>query len=389
MNTQHKPLQYRPIGSTGMSASIIGLGTEHLDNKPFATADEVIGAALDQGINMMDLFMPGETVRTNIGKALAGKRDKVLIQGHIGSTDINEQYDRSRDLNVCRKYFENLLRCLHTDYIDFGMLFFIDSEEDFTQTFEGDLLKYAQEMKKQGTIRAIGASSHNPIMARRAVETGALDLLMFSINPAFDMAPSGVNVLDQLGQENSFGYEKNLDPDRAALYRICEQRGVAITVMKTLGAGKLLSPEHSPFEQPLTVGQCIHYALTRPAVVSTLIGCSSAAQVHEALGYLDLDEAERDYSTIVKPYQGSFKGNCVYCNHCLPCPQGINIADVNKFLDIAVLNEKAIPPSIVQHYKALNAHGGDCIACGSCEKRCPFGVPVIKNMEKAARVFGG
>ncbi|GHV24979.1 (4Fe-4S)-binding protein [Spirochaetia bacterium] len=396
MTTQHNQRTFgsiprRPIGTTGMSAGIIGLGTEHLDNKPFSTVDEVIGTALDQGINMMDLFMPGETVRTNIGKALAGKRDKVLIQGHIGSTDINEQYDRSRDLMVCKKYFENLLRCLHTDYIDFGMLFFIDSEEDFKQTFEGDLLKYAQDLKKAGTIRAIGASSHNPVIARRAVETGALDLLMFSINPAFDMAPRGINVLDHL--QNNFDYEKSLDPDRAALYRLCEQRGVGITVMKTLGAGKLLSKEHTPFSQPLTVGQCIHYALTRPAVVSTLIGCSSGAQVHEALGYLDMDDTERDYSSIVEQYQGNFKGACVYCNHCLPCPQEINIADVNKYLDIAVLDEsdfspQAIPPSVVQHYKALGAHGSDCIACASCEERCPFSVPVIKNMERAAALFG-
>jgi predicted aldo/keto reductase-like oxidoreductase len=384
-------MQYRPIGNTGMSASIIGLGTEYLDNKPLSTVDEVIGTALDQGITMMDLFMPGETVRTNIGKALAGKRDKVHIQGHIGSTDINEQYDVSRDPATCKKYFENLLHCLHTDYIDCGMLFFIDSEKAFTKVFEGEILKYAQDLKKAGTIRAIGASSHNPIIARKAVETGALDLLMFSINPAFDMAPRGVNVLDHI--DDNFDYTKNLDPDRAALYRVCEQRGVAITVMKTLGAGKLLSKEHTPFSGPLTVGQCIHYALTRPAVVSTLIGCASASQVHEALGYLDMDDTERDYSSIVGQYQGSFKGNCVYCNHCRPCPREINIADVNKYLDIAALNEsdfspQAIPPSVAQHYKALNAHGSDCIACGSCEERCPFSVPVIKNMEREARLFG-
>jgi predicted aldo/keto reductase-like oxidoreductase len=81
--------------------------------------------------------------------------------------------------------------------------------------------------------------------------------------------------------------------------------------MKTLGAGKLLSTEHTPFSQPMTVGQCIHYALTRPAVVSTLIGCASGAQVHEAVHYLDIDDTERDYSAIVKDYQGTFKGNCV------------------------------------------------------------------------------
>ena len=75
-----------------------------------------------------------------------------------------------------------------------------------------------------------------------------------------------------------------MDPDRTYLYRLCESRGIAITTMKTLGAGKLLTPEFSPFEKPLTVGQCIHYALTRPAVVSTLIGCSTREQVLEAAG---------------------------------------------------------------------------------------------------------
>jgi predicted aldo/keto reductase-like oxidoreductase len=380
-------MQYRRIGNTSMSASIIGLGMEHLDNKPYSTVEEVINASLDQGINMLDLFMPGEPVRTNIGKALGKNRDKVLIQGHIGSTDINEQYDRSRDIGTCKKYFENLLRCLKTDYIDFGMMFFIDSEDDFKKMFEGDIRRYAEDLKKQGTIRSIGASSHNPLMARRVVESGIVDLLLFSINPAFDMAPQGTNVLDYL-DKNTFDFTKNIDPERIALYRLCEQRGVSITVMKTLGAGKLISKEHTPFSRPLTVGQCIHYALTRPAVVSTLIGCSSKQQVLEAVHYLDLTDEEREYSDVVKQYQGNYRGNCVYCNHCLPCPSEINIAEVNKYTDIAALDEKAIPPSIIQHYKSLSKHGSDCIACGSCEGRCPFSVPVVKNMQRAASLFG-
>jgi predicted aldo/keto reductase-like oxidoreductase len=377
---------YRTIGKTGMSASIIGLGMEYLDNEPYETAESVINTALDQGINIMDLFMPGEKVRQNIGRVLAGKRDKVLIQGHIGSTDINEQYDKSRDLKTIKKYFENLLRCLNTDYIDFGMLFFIDSEKDFTDVFEGDSLPYALELKKQGKIRALGASSHNPVIARKVVETGLIDLLMFSINPAFDMAAADTYVLDYL--EGKVDIEKRLDPDRAALYRLCEQRGTAITVMKTLGAGKLISAEHTPFSKPLSVTQCIHYALTRPAVVSALVGCATAQQVVEAVGYLDADEEERDYSAVIKDFQGSMKGSCVYCNNCLPCPAQIDIACVNKYLDIALLDEMNIPPSVAGHYRSLEHSASECTACGSCEERCPFSVQVIQNMKKAAALFG-
>ncbi|MDR2759541.1 MAG: aldo/keto reductase [Spirochaetaceae bacterium] len=380
---------YRTIGKTGISAGVIGLGGGYLDDKPYAEVEGIIGAALDQGINLLDVFMPGKAVRNHIGRAIRGKRDKVLIQGHIGSTDIHEQNDVSRDLETCKKYFESLLVDLNTDYIDFGMFFFVDTPKDFSDVFESGLLTYAQDLKKKGIIRAIGASCHNSVTARRIVETGVVDLIMFSVNPAFDMTPAESDIyelLDEVKLKQNFKLQ--IEPTRAALYRLCEQREVGITVMKTLCAGKLLSKDLTPFSRPMTIAQCIHYALTRPGVVSTLIGCKSPQEVLEAVGYLDKTEAERDYSTIIENYQGDFRGNCMYCNHCLPCPSFIDVAAVTKFLDIAALNQKRIPPTVVQHYQALDKHGSDCISCGNCEKRCPFSVPVIQNMKRAVDFFG-
>ena len=381
---------YRPLGNTGMSAGIIGLGLEFLDNKPYETVDSVISAAMERGINMMDLFMPGEEVRQNVGRALAGRRDKVIIQGHICSTDIKKQYDISRDLKTIKKYFENLLRCLNTDYIDFGMLFFVDSEKDFRDVFEGDALAYAIELKQKGYIRAIGASSHNPVTARKMVETGVIELLMFNINPAFDMASVDIDVHDYVGSAGKkfIDYEKSLDPDRAALYRLCAQRGVPITVMKALAGGKLLSPQLSPFAKPLTVTQCIHYALTRPAVASVLPGCFTKEHVLETVHYLKASEEERNYTDVIKEYQGSMKGSCMYCSHCLPCPSEIDVAGITRYLDIAALDENNIPPQVSRDYLALKHRASECITCGNCEKRCPFSVPIVQNMKKAAAMFG-
>ena len=378
---------YRDIGKTGMSAGIIGLGTEHLDFKPYADVQETIFAAMDHGINMMDLFMPGEEVRKNIGRAIAGKRDKWLIQGHICSTDINRQYDISRDLKTSQKYFENLLKYLNTDYIDFGMLFYIDTEEDYKAVFETEIFDYARSLKEKGVVRALGASSHNPVTARKVVESGVIDLLMFSINPAFDMMPAGM-IVDDMLEDGAISKASGIEPSRAQLYRACERENVSITVMKTLGAGKLLTREFSPFAQPLSVGQCIHYALSMPAVKSVLLGCKSAKEIEDAVNYLNLSAEEKDYSGIISSAPENFAGQCVYCNHCLPCPSDINIASVNKYLDIALLDEANVPADIKQHYGALEAHGSDCIQCGSCEARCPFGVSVINNMERAATVFG-
>ena len=50
--------------------------------------------------------------------------------------------------------------------------------------------------------------------------------------------------------------------------------------------------------------------------------------------------------------------------------------------------QDAVPETAREHYASLTARGGDCIACGACEKRCPFGVSVIKNMSEAKKIFG-
>lgn len=380
-------MDYRKIGKTEMSASVIGLGAEHLDGKSYDVVEETIHAALDCGINIMDVFMPGDEVRRNIGKALGNRRKEMIIQGHIGSVDLSQQYDISRDLPTCKRYFEKLLEHLGTDYIDVGMLFFLDSDEAVEQIHSNGIVDYALELKEKGIIRSIGTSSHNPQVARKVLETGLVDLIMFSINPAFDMTPAETDVLETFEHLAEQKYV-TIDPVRAALYKYCEQNEIAITVMKTLGGGRLLSAEHSPFKKAMTVTQCIHYALTRPGVVSTMIGCQSAKQVEEAVGYLQTSDEQRDYMDIISGYQGELSGQCVYCNHCQPCPVDIDIAMVNKYLDIATLDTARIPPSIRQHYRSLSASGADCIACGSCEEKCPFSVPIIGNMERAADLFG-
>lgn len=378
---------YRTIGTTGMSASIIGLGAEHLDNRPYEQCEEVIDAALECDINIIDVFMPGAPVRENISRALKGRRDKVLLQGHIGSVDIREQYDRTRDVTICRKYFENLLRAFRTDYIDLGMMFFIDTEEDFKGVFETEYISYVQKLKQEGKIRAIGASSHNPEMAARVVETGTIELLMFSINIAFDMLPADVYIPSVMDEKIDSSQFKGIEPRRARLYELCASKNIAITTMKTLGAGKLLSPDFSPFDRPLTVAQCIHYALTRPAVVSTLIGCRNRGEVLEAVNYLNLTDEQRDYSEAVKTFKTTLNAKCVYCNHCLPCPSQIDIAAVTKLLDIAALDENNVPAEIREQYNTVTHKASECIACGNCEARCPFDVKVIGNMNRAVRLF--
>jgi len=267
-------------------------------------------------------------------------------------------------------------------------MYFIDSEEDYKGVFETGFVEYVQKLKQQGDIWHIGFSSHNPKTAIKVIETGVPEMLMFSINPAFDMLPSDEYVFDYYEGDLGKDLFRGIDPQRAALYTICEQKQIGITVMKAMGSGKLLSAEHTPFEKPMTIGQCINYALTRPGVCSVLPGCKSVIEMNQALEYLRLSDAEKDYAEIIATKRNDFKGACVYCCHCQPCPVNIDVATVTKYLDIAKLDLNAIPPSVKSHYRSLTSRGGDCIACGHCEKRCPFDVPVIKTLVEAERVLG-
>jgi len=376
-------MEYRELGKTGKKVSIIGHGCEFLDKKPYPQVKETIDAALEHGVNIFDVFMPGEEIRTDIAKALGSRRKDVMIQGHIGASDINKQYDISRDMPTVKKYFEDLLRIF--GYIDFGMLFFIDSEEDYKSVFETEFITYAERLKKNGDIHHIGFSSHNPVRAKMAIETGVPEMMMFSINPAFDMLPFEHYVFDH--SDKNFGSDmfRGLDPQRAELYKLCDQRGIGITVMKALGAGKLLSAEHTPYTRPLSVSQCIHYGLSRPAVASVMPGCKTVDEMNSVMAYLTASEAEKDYSDIISGMRNDFKGDCVYCSHCQPCPVGIDLAAVNKYLDIAKLDTANIPDTIRSHYAALDV--AECTECGHCEERCPFDVPVIANVKEAARLL--
>lgn len=381
-------MMYRALGKTGIEVSEVALGCEHLEGKDYETVKAILDRALSGGINLLDVFMSEPNVRTNIGRALAGRREAAVIQGHIGASWQDGQYCRTRDIALCKAAFADLLERLQTDYIDVGMLHFIDTQEDYAAAKESGVIAWAQELKARGVIKVVGMSSHNPQIAQQAVDDGIIEVLMFSLNPAYDMLPEEAT-LDELFEEKSYQNAAlaGINEVRARLYATCEAAGVGITVMKGLGAGALLKSETSPFGA-LSVTQCVHYALSRPAVASILVGCKTPDEVDTALRYEGASLEERDYSVVLSEApRYSMKGRCMYCNHCLPCPSRIDIAAVNKYLDLAQLSQSP-PPTVGEHYKALHAHAGDCIACGSCEERCPFGVPVIERMQAAKERFG-
>ena len=373
----------RRLGKTELMVSEIGFGGEWLERHPEEESVELVRYAGTRGINIIDCWMPDHKSRDIIGKAISGQRERWYIQGHIGSTLKDGQYYKTRDMFYVKPSFEDLLERLGTDYIDLGMIHFLDSGKEWEMIQHSDYLEYILELKAKGTIRHIGISSHNPKVALKAAKTEYIEMILFSINPAFDMLPSSEDI-NSLFMESFDPALKGIDPDRAELYNTCELNDVGITVMKGFAGGRLFDDKRSPFGAALTPVQCIHYALTRPAVASILCGFDTKEQVDQALKYETATDDEKDYASVIAsaPFH-SYHGQCTYCGHCKPCPVGIDIAMVNKYYDLAV-TQPEVPQSIRSHYDELEHKASECIECRDCESRCPFEVEVAERMKKAA-----
>lgn len=381
-------MQYRRLGKTNLMVSEIGFGAEWLERHNYEECKAAIDRADELGINILDCWMSEPNVRTNIGKALAGRRERWFIQGHIGSTWQGGQYVRTRDVDKCKAAFEDLLERLNTGWVDLGMIHFVDQESDWEEVINGPYLQYVKELKESGKIRHIGMSTHNPEMAKKAVESGIVEMILFSVNPAFDLLPPTDNIDNYFAEEYQDGLN-GIDPARAELYKLCEQKDVGITVMKGYAGGRLFDAERSPFGVALTPVQCIHYCLTRPAVASVMVGYDTPEHVEQAVAYESASAEEKDYASILAkaPRHTFGQGECTYCGHCKPCPAEIDIAMVNKYYDLATMQPE-VPATVKEHYFALERCADACIGCRSCESRCPFGVKIAERMKRAAELFG-
>lgn len=381
-------MNYRELGSTGLMVSEIGMGCEGFVEHEGAFTEDLVDLAYKAGVNYVDLYISSPEVRSRLGKALKGRREAFILQAHLCTIWKDGQYQRTRNISQVKDSFQDLLKRLDTDYIDVGMIHYVDSLEDWKTVYEGPVMEYARELKAQGVIRHIGLSSHNPAAAMAAVESGEIEVLMFSVNPCYDMLPAGEDV-DELWDEKNYAKPLiNMDPDREALYETCSRLGVGITVMKAFGGGDLLSEKLSPAGMALTPLQCLHYALTRPGVATVLSGARTVEELEASIGYETASPEERDYGAAFAAFPKiSWKGHCMYCGHCAPCPTGIDVASVMKFLNLAKA-QGAVPETVREHYKALSHKAGECVGCKACEGRCPFGVSVVEQMRQAVKVFG-
>lgn len=363
-------MEYRILPHGEEKISVIGMGMGSIHNASTAEVKRTVDAAIDAGINHFDYIPSDARAFEGYVQALAAKRDKVRLQVHIGADYSSGKYGWTTKAKLAIAEFEKRLSDLRTDYADFGFIHCIDEESDLDKVMNGGIWDNAQSRKADGTIAHLAFSTHTVPIARKLIATGAFDLAMFSINPMYDYTDESV-------------YGKGEAQDRHELYRTFENAGVGLTVMKAFADGQLLDAKQSPFGIALSKPQLIQYALDKPGVMSVLPGVRGYDDLQDILAFLDASERERDYSALGTVAPKALTGSCVYCNHCQPCPQKIQIGLVNKYYDLACLGDQLA----MEHYRTLEVRSNSCIQCGHCDERCPFGVKQGERMKEIAAYF--
>jgi hypothetical protein len=364
-------VKYRKLGETSIKVSEIGLGTEYLNRKSRNTVKSVVDKAVASGVNYIDIVFSFKEYLENLGTAIEGNRDRVVITAHLGSAETNGHYRLTQDTNECEKYYNKVLSMLGTDHADIVFIQMVNDLESVERIKQkGGKLDLAKRLVKEGRARAVGVSGHKVPAILKVIEEDLADIVMFPINIAWDSVPG-----------------------RKEVFEACRKKGIGLVAMKPFGGGRLFHPGKNI---PITPIQCLSYILSLPGISTTVPGVANLKELEEILRYNHASAREKDYRDVIRHFQQELDGNCVYCNHCLPCPARIDIGNVLSRLDRAVhcgFRSKVdfyYPGRIrlgKQYFPKLTSKPSTCLECGSCMKRCPFNVDVISKMKEAASVL--
>lgn len=278
-------MRYRTLGSTGLSASVIGFGASPLGNvfSPVPRADDsaLVGRAVDAGINFFDVspYYGAGLAEERLGAALAPYRKNVVLATKCGRNGA-DQFDFSA--KGITASLEASLRRLKTDVVDLIQAHDIEFG-DIDQVID-ETIPALLALKQQGKARTVGITGYWPGLLARVVSEAPVDTVL-----------------------NYCHWNLFSDDMDAALSPVAERRGIGLINASPLHMGILggvTLPEWHPAPPAVraagaqVVSFCrssgvdpatlsIWACLQHPSVVSTLMGFAGVEQVDSACAALD------------------------------------------------------------------------------------------------------
>jgi predicted aldo/keto reductase-like oxidoreductase len=339
-------------------------------------AFELIRYAVDNGITYFDtaLGYHSRTSESVLGEALdGGRREKVQIA-------TKQPFSEMKTQDAIRRNLESALKNLRTGYIDVYLIHNIQkhSWEDIKKR---NVIEEFERFRSEGLIRAIGFSYHGQY-------------------------PTFKEILDFYDWDMCQIQQNFMDTEREATEEAIVQagkKGCALVIMEPLRGGSLARPPdpvkalYDARMQP--VEWAFRHLLNYPQVSCILSGMTTLDQLKrnieifsqpDAVSGCMSEEDKKMLARVKAKYESIVTIPCTGCEYCMPCPQGVGIPEV-----FSLYNEGNMFGAFDQPRRGymwttrLRHEASRCAACGACEKKCPQGIEIIKNLKIAHEALKG
>ena len=320
------------LGRTGIIVNKNGFGALPMQRVSVEAAGSLLKKAYAAGIRFFDTARDYTDSEEKIGYALSDVREKIYIATKTSA-------------KTAEKFWADLETSLHnlkTDYVDiyqFHNPAFCPKPGDGSGLYEAML-----EAKAQGKIRYIGITNHRMAVAEEAVESGLYDTLQFPFN--------------YLSTEREI-----------ALADACLKQNVGFIAMKGLSGGLIT-------DSAVIYAWMLNYENVLP-----IWGVQRESELDEFIGYIgNPPELTEERKAVIEKDRNELAGSfCRACGYCLPCPAGI---EINMCARMSLLLRRMPPEEfLTEESQAKMKKIEDCIHCGQCKSKCPYGLDTPALLE--------
>lgn len=320
------------LGRTGITVPQNAFGALPIQRVDLPTAVGLLRRAYEGGMRFFDTARAYSDSEEKVGTAFAGMREKVYI---ATKTQAKNAEDFWKDLHTS-------LRMLNTDYIDLYQLHCVP--KCFRPGDGSGLYEAMLEAKAQGLIRHIGITAHLIGVAEEIVASGLYETLQFPFS--------------------YISSERDI-----ALVRACEAAGMGFIAMKGLAGGLLTNAD-----------ACMAFVSQFEAL--PIWGVQRTEELEQWLSFFEKTPAMTDdLLAVIEADQKALAGNfCRGCGYCAPCTVGIVI---NQCARMSQMVRRAPSAAwLSPHWQAEMEKIDDCVDCGLCMTRCPYGLEIPTLLRK-------
>ena len=372
-------MNYR-LDKYGNQISILGFGCMRFQQKlgkiDLEEAEREILEAYRSGVNYYDTayIYPGSEAAIGEIFQRNGIREKIHI-----ATKLPHYMIKSAD--SMEKLFQEELRRLRTDYIDYYLMHMLNDAATWEKLKKMGIEQWIAEKKASGAIRQVGFSYHGN-SAKFCELVDAYD---------WDFCQIQYNYMDENTQAGRRGLQ------------YAHAKGLPVIIMEPLRGGKLVNrlpdtakkvfAEHPVQCSPAQWGfrwlwnqkevTCVLSGMNPVEMVQDNVNTASSANVG------DLSEQdEQMLRNVVAAINAKMKVGCTGCGYCQPCPKGVDIPGT-----FAAYNRKYAEgtfSALKEYFMCTAARrnstaASNCVGCGLCEKHCPQGIEIRRELKNAAR----